>query len=133
ETCTATVWDSGTGPCRAAIQTDLECSNSALDIGQTKYVTCDAVQFSWSYPMNNLTITIGTQYTYQRKPFTLYLDNRGQTIYRIHDGGQETEITSRDKVIIQYSDANYQIILKFQEADTIGPYLGFINYKVAPQ
>ncbi|CAF1170087.1 unnamed protein product [Didymodactylos carnosus] len=86
--------------------------------------------------MNNLTVTIGTHYTQQRKPFTLYLDNRLgeyiQHIYRVHDG-QETEITSKDETIIQYSDTNYQVILKLQEAETIGPYVAFVNYRVVPQ
>ncbi|CAF0795038.1 unnamed protein product [Didymodactylos carnosus] len=129
------MWDSGADyPCRGGIQTDFACSNSVLDIGQANFTTCKEVRFSWAYPTNNLTITIGTQYTYQRKPFTLYLDNkRRHQVYRVHDGGQETDITSIDEVIIQYSDINYQVILKFQEDENIGPYLTYISYRVAPQ
>jgi hypothetical protein len=89
----------------------------------------------WSYPTNNLTITIETSFTKQSQAYTLSINN-GQIqdytirMYRITNG-KEVEIKSTDDRIVLNSDANYQVILKLQGPPSIF-YYGFpLSYTVA--
>ncbi|CAF1580012.1 unnamed protein product [Didymodactylos carnosus] len=80
-------------------------------------------------------MTIETEYTKQRRPFTIYWENTYSAfiphIYRVVNE-IETEITSEDDKIVQHSDSKYQVILKLQGPEKLTFYGAFLNYEVAP-
>ena len=85
--------------------------------------------------MNNITFIIETPFTQKRENYTINLDN-GQLpqgkfrVFRIFNN-QENEVTSPADQLIQYADANYQVILKI-EAPTSTTYYGvYISYTIA--
>ncbi|CAF3997688.1 unnamed protein product, partial [Rotaria sp. Silwood1] len=88
----------------------------------------------WAYPMNNFTIIIEAPFTQQLQSYSIAIDNAlikesDIRVYRILDG-REIEVKSTGDVIVQNSDSNYQVILKFQAPSTIGLYVLPFNYKV---
>ncbi|CAF2517664.1 unnamed protein product [Rotaria sp. Silwood2] len=133
ESCEATVLPSE-NPCWSSVILSRSCESGTFDLGATSFKSCDKVGFMWSYPLHNLTVTIETPFTQKHQPYAINIDNTlikdySIRIYRIIDG-HETEVKSRDDVIVQNSDSNYQIILKFQGPSTIY-YYGFpFNYNV---
>jgi hypothetical protein len=122
------------GQCSGIIESNGTCQESKFNLGNTNISTCISVELFWSYPIDNLTITIETPFTKKQQAYTIYINNEKLQgaiahIFRVFNG-QETEVTTTDKRLIQYSDANYQVILKFQTPPT-PVYLGvFINYEV---
>ena len=95
-----------------------------------------SVEIFWSYPMNTLTLTIETPFTHQGRPYSISLDNKGLSasikhLYRLLDG-QETEIPINDERIVEESDSNYQVILKFQAPSEMSTYGVFIKYGISP-
>jgi hypothetical protein len=52
-------------------------------------------------------------------------------VYRVFNN-EETEITTQDAKLIQYSDSNYQVILKFQGPSHLSLYGVNINYDSVP-
>lgn len=110
------------------------CSSATANFTNTAYAHCQAISFFWSYPQDNLTLIIETPFTSTRQPYTIYLDNEQLMtgvlhVYRVFNN-QETEVTTRDKKLIQYSDANYQIILKLQGPSRLSRYGVNIDYQV---
>ncbi|CAF1402044.1 unnamed protein product [Adineta ricciae] len=88
---------------------------ASVDSNVTK---CATVSVMWYYPRDNLTLTIETCFTKKQRPYGIEIDNdellKGiPHVYRIL-GGQETEITTTAKSIIQKSDNNFQVVLKLQ-------------------
>jgi hypothetical protein len=77
---------------------------------------------------------IETPFTEKQKAYAIYIANEGmmgpvEHIYRLIND-QEIEITTTDSKLIQYSDSNYQIILKFQSPSEFTYYGVFIDYEV---
>ena len=65
-----------------------------------------------------MTLIIETPYTQARQPYRISLDNSlimedVLHVYRIINN-QETDVTTLDDQLVQSSDSNYQIMLKFQ-------------------
>ncbi|UJR18733.1 hypothetical protein I4U23_005640 [Adineta vaga] len=119
--CTARLLNSSM-PCWTGVTSSRTCNSAFLTLADTKYQSCSTVGLGWwSDSTNNLTLTIETSFTQQHQPYSIRLNNQQLTqlkdysvkVYRILNS-QETELKSVDDVIIQYSDSNYQIILKFQ-------------------
>jgi hypothetical protein len=78
---------------------------------------------------------IETPFTQKKQAYTIYFDNKSMNeaashVYRVFHG-QETEVTTTDSKLIQYSDANYQVILKLQAPSQMSLYGVFINYEVS--
>jgi hypothetical protein len=110
------------------------CTSATASLATTDFKSCDKVDFSWAYPLNNLTIIIETPFTQRHQPYSIHIDNRQfklypLPIYRILDG-KETEIKTTDDVIVEKSDSNYQIIVKLQAETTISYYVFFFHYNV---
>jgi len=84
--------------------------------------------------MYNLTVNIeAADYTNLKQPFTVSLSTTlGLPAYRIYPNGQEVFIsnTTADQVI-QTSDENYQVVLKFQGPNRFSLYGAFIEYQIA--
>ena len=119
--------------CKAVISFSGDCYSTIVNMSNTEYANCTSNTFFWSYPRNNMTLIIDTQFTQKRQPYTIYLDNEQlmaamSHIYRIFNN-QETEITTKDRTLIQYSDVNHQIILKFQSPTQLSRYGVNIDYK----
>jgi hypothetical protein len=81
-----------------------------------------------------LTAIIDTPFTEKKQAYKLFIENEQlqpyiSHVYRILDG-RETEVTTTNKTLIQYSDANYQVILKFEGPPTLYYYGVFINYYI---
>lgn len=119
--------------CQATISFSGDCRSPIIDLTQTEYVQCENVNFFWSYPLNNMTLIIETPFTRSHQRFTMFLDNQQLTgaisrVFRIFNG-QETEVTTRDSTLIQYSDSNYQIILKFEGPTHLSRYGVNIDYR----
>ncbi|UJR07733.1 hypothetical protein I4U23_012017 [Adineta vaga] len=119
--------------CSATISFSGECYSSKIDLKDTEYAKCTTNAFFWSYPVNNMTLVIETKFTQQRQPYSINLDNtqlKGAIlhVYRVFNN-QETEITTQDKVLVQRSDSNYQVILKFQAPTQLSRYGVQIDYK----
>jgi hypothetical protein len=133
ESCKALVYDSS-NPCSSSVVVSRSCTSATLDLGETRFKTCTEVYLFWAYPMNNLTITVVTPFTKERHPCAINIQNviikdYDVGMYRILDG-QEIDIKTTDDIIVQKSDSNYQIVLKFKAQPTIS-YYGFpLNYKV---
>jgi hypothetical protein len=122
------------GPCAGLIIVPKTCTSATADLSTTKFESCDRVDLTWSYPMNNLTIIVETPYTKQHQPYTINIDNINfklypLPIYRIEDG-HERQIKTTADVIVEKSDSNYQVIMKLQAESTIGYYLSFFRYNV---
>jgi len=119
--------------CMAIISFSGDCRSSNVSLSNTEYASCTADNFFWSYPVYNMTLTTETLFTSQHQPFTIALDNEQlagaiSNVYRIINE-HETEVTTHDKTLIQHSDSNYQIILKFQGPPRLSRYGVNINYK----
>jgi hypothetical protein len=110
-----------------------DCRSTNVSLSNTEYANCTADRLFWSYPLYNMTLTIETLFTRQHQPFTIALDNVKlstaiSNVYRIINN-QETDVTTHDKTLIQHSDSNYQIILKFQGPTRLTRYGINIEYK----
>jgi hypothetical protein len=111
------------------------CNSSTLTLDNSKFAKlCSSVSLFWSYPTNNLTTIIETPYTQPRQPFTIHLHSRQlkpqiSHIYRLSQG-QENERKTIGNTMIERSDSNYQIILKFQAATTLTFQGVFIAYEL---
>jgi hypothetical protein len=111
------------------------CNSSTLNLVNTNLSnSCSSVNIFWSYPMNNLTVVIETPYTQQRQPYTIHLHSRQlksqiSHIYRLLQG-QEIERTKIGNTVIEKSDSNYQVILKFQAPTQLKFYGLFIAYDI---
>ena len=80
-----------------------------------------------------MTLVIETPFTRTHRRFLMRLDNQQLAgavshVYRIFNN-QETDVTTRDDTLIQYSDPNYQIILKFQGPTSLSRYGVDIDYR----
>jgi len=122
------------GQCSGIIESNGTCQESKLNLGNTNISTCTSVELFWTYPIDNLTITIETPFTQKQQAYTIYINNEKLQgaiphIFRVFNG-QETEVTTTDKRLIQYSDVNYQVILKFQAPPKLTYFGVFINYEV---
>ncbi|CAF1076890.1 unnamed protein product [Adineta ricciae] len=120
--------------CGGSISTPIQCVSKKLNLADTEISSCTSVGLFWSYPTNNFTLTIETPFTKAQQAYKLEIDNEQLRasvlhVYRIVDG-QETEITTDDKKLIQNSDKNFQVVLKLQSFPAIFSYGVFINYKV---
>jgi hypothetical protein len=119
--------------CSAVISFSGDCYSSKVDLSNTEYAKCASNSFFWSYPLNNMTLVIETQFTQNHQPYTIRLDNAQimqavSHVYRIINN-KEIDITTKDKTLTQKSDSNYQIILKFQGPKHLGRYGVNINYE----
>jgi len=133
ESCDVQIYHQPT-PCDGSLVVPYSCESATANLTGTRFESCDTIHFTWAYPLNNLTIIIATTYTQQRQPYAINIDNGffkvyPLPIYRILDG-QETEITTTDDVIVQKSDSNYEVILKFQAQTTVSYYISHIYYNV---
>lgn len=131
EPCKAQI-NNSSGPCNGMIRVPYSCKSAIADLTTTGFKSCDTVDFSWAYPLNNLTIFVVTPFTQQHQPYAIHVDNRPfkeypMPIYRILDG-KETEIKTTDDLIVEKSDSNYQVVLKFQAQTSVSYYLSFIRY-----
>ncbi|CAF2184018.1 unnamed protein product [Rotaria magnacalcarata] len=122
--------------CTATVMTD-GCEDSILNLQDTKFMNCDSVSFFWSYPLHNLTISIASPFTMEKKASILYLQNREvragvNKIFRIYKD-QVTDVTTSDDTLIQYSDADYLYILKFVGPQTLQRYGVNINWETKQQ
>ncbi|UJR18727.1 hypothetical protein I4U23_005634 [Adineta vaga] len=125
---------SSSGSCTGTISISRECQTAKLNLATTDISTCTSVGLFWSYPTNNLTLTIGTPFTKKQQAYQIEIDNkqfRGNIfhVYRIVNG-QEIEVTTTDEKLVLNSDADFQIVLKLQGLPTTLSYGVFINYKV---
>ncbi|CAF3104402.1 unnamed protein product [Rotaria sp. Silwood2] len=121
ESCTVEILNSPL-PCWTGITSPRTCKSAILNLHDTKFQSCTTVGLGWwSGSTNNLTISIETPFTRERQSYSIRLNNEQLKqfkdyvvrIYRILNS-QETQLISSDGVIVQNSDSNYQIILKFQ-------------------
>jgi hypothetical protein len=122
--------------CSAVISFSGTCYSSKVVLSNTQYAKCTSNNFFYSYPRNNMTLVIETQFTQKHQPYTIYLDNERlmgafSHVYRVFNN-EETEITTQDAKLIQYSDSNYQVILKFQGPARLSLYGVNINYDSVP-
>lgn len=121
--------------CSQSISSPAGCKETKFNLSNTNTSkTCTSVNLFWNYPVDNLTTIIETPFTQKKQAYKLYIDNEQLTpyishVYRILNG-KETEVTTTDKILIQHSDANYQVILKFQGPPTLYYYGVFINYNI---
>ncbi|CAF0787221.1 unnamed protein product [Adineta ricciae] len=100
--------------CRGSIAAPIQCVSKKLNLADTEISSCTSVGLFWSYPTNNFTLIIETPFTKAQQAYKLEIDNellRASVFhfYRIVDG-QETEITTDDKKLIQNSDENFQTV-----------------------
>lgn len=125
ESCTADILNSSF-PCWSGIVSSRFCKSAFLNLGNTEYKSCSTVGFGWwSGSTNNLTLTIETSFTQQRQSYLIQLNNQQLKEFKDYSvrffrilNNEETELISTDDIITQYSDSNYQIILKFQGPTT---------------
>jgi hypothetical protein len=121
--------------CSESINAPTGCKETKLNLANTNTSkTCTSVHLFWNYPVDNLTAIIETPFSQKKQAYQLYIDNEQlkpyiSHVYRVLNG-QETEVTTTDKTLIQYSDASYQVILKFEGPPTLYYYGVFINYKI---
>jgi hypothetical protein len=124
-----------TDECWATVSVQRDCKSAKLNLSNSNISkSCSSVDVGWAYPMNNLTVTIETPFTQQRQPYAVIFNNKWlmealTNVYRVFNN-QETEVITHDTTLIQYSDSNYQVILKFQAPSTISAYKVFLNYDV---
>ena len=122
--------------CTATVMTD-GCEDSTLNLQNTEFADCKSIQFFWSYPQHNLTMIIASPLTAQKQAFTVYLQNREvrsgvNKIFRVYKG-QETDVTTSDDILVQYSDADYLCILKFVAPEKLQRYGVNVNWEVKKQ
>jgi hypothetical protein len=122
--------------CTATVMTD-GCEDSTLNLQHTEFAGCESVQFFWSYPQYNLTMIIASPFTKQKEAFTVYLENQEvrsgvNKIFRVYKG-QETDVTTSDNILVQYSDADYLCILKFIAPERLQRYGVNVNWEVKKQ
>ena len=135
ESCEAQFWENGDPyKCSGGLSINLDCKSGMAHLAHTNISkTCTEVKLFWSYPMNNLTMFFETPFTKQQQAYTLEFDNKKLAgignIYRLIDG-KETEVTTHDSKLIQHSDSNYQVILKFQGPPEMISYGAFVYYNV---
>ncbi len=101
-------------PCWRIVSITGFCKSSTLNLSNTSIARCSVIHLSWAY--------------------AIYIDNDGmmgpvEHIYRLIND-QEIEITTTDSKLIQYSDSNYQVILKLQNPSKFIYYDVFIDYQV---
>jgi hypothetical protein len=121
ESCIAETLNSSL-PCWTGVTSPRTCKSALLNLGKTHFISCSTIGSGWwSSSTNNLTIIIETPFTQQRQPYAIYLNNQQLKPFKRYDvkiyriiKEQETELISTDDVIVQNSDSNYQVILKFQ-------------------
>ncbi len=82
-------------------------------------------------------MTIASPFTAQKKAFNIFLQNRAiragvNKIFRVYKG-QETDVTTSDDILVQYSDLDYLCILKFVGPQTLQRYGVNINWEVNKQ
>ena len=80
-----------------------------------------------------MTFLIERLFIEQHQAYTIHLDNQQvmsavSHVYRIFNN-QEKDITTLDETLIQYSDTNHQVILKFLGATQLVRYGVNINYR----
>ncbi len=119
--------------CSAIITFSGNCQSMTVNLSHTEYAQCTSNGFFWSYPLNNLTLVIETLFTEKHQAYKISLNNEQlfgaiTNVYRIIDN-KEIEITTHEKTLIQQSDSNYQVILKFQGPTRLGRYGVNINYE----
>ena len=119
--------------CQGLISFSGECRSAIVNLTNTEYSQCDAVNFFWSYPLNNMTLILDAPFTRSRQAYSMDFDNDQimsgvSHVYRIFNN-QETDVTTHDANLVQYSDSNYQIILKFQGPSRLSRYGLNISYK----
>jgi hypothetical protein len=126
-----TVYDT----CNAGVNFPPDCNSMVLNLANTELArSCTSVKLFWSYPVKTMTLIIETSSTQKRESYAISMDNRRlkpaiSHVYRVLDN-QETEITTSDDRLIQESDSNYQVILKFQGPSEMTYYGVSINYDV---
>jgi hypothetical protein len=118
--------------CQAVISFSGDCYSSQVNLSDTEYSQCTSNQFFWSYPLNNMTLIIETSFTRSRQAYWISVDNQAlqgavSHVYRIYNG-QETDVSVFTPKLVQYSDPNYQIILKFEGPTSLGRYGVNVNY-----
>lgn len=122
--------------CAADISAPFGCKSTVLNFTNTGFAQCQGVNFFYASGANNMTLIIETSFTQQRQPYYLSLANSPIMeiilhVYRIIDN-QEIDITTRNATLVQKSDSNYQIILKFQGPPVStrgGVHVIFTSYK----
>ncbi|CAF0908376.1 unnamed protein product [Rotaria sordida] len=132
KSCKAQVYPSDT--CRTSLSVPNDCDSGIFNLTNTDYAKCNTMNIFWSYPQKNLTLIIETPFTEQHQRYAIYLDNEQlmsavSRVYRIINN-QERCVTTKDKTLIQYSDSNYKIILKFQGPESFERYGVNIDYNV---
>ena len=120
--------------CSATVSTSRSCQASHLSVANSSLVSCKQVSMFWSYPMNNLTMTIETPFTQGHQQYTISVDNHQlmgaiSHVYRVLNN-KETEVTTTSPQLILNSDSNYQIILKVVAPPELMYYGVFIKYDV---
>lgn len=133
DSCEVQIYNTGS-PCAGLINVPRTCQSATADLATTTYKSCDAVDITWAYPIDNLTIIVETPFTQRQQSYAIHIDNRyfkeyPLPIYRIIDG-HETEIKTTDDTIVQKSDSNYQVIMKLQAETTISYYISIFRYNV---
>ncbi|CAF1100572.1 unnamed protein product [Didymodactylos carnosus] len=121
-------------PCNGYLSTDPKCNNSFLNIVNTSYYHCSEARIFWNYPMQNLTVTIeSANYTKSKQLYSVSLTGGMLPTYRIYPNGKEFLITNTTaEKIVEISDENYQVVLKFQGPKRLTFYGAEIEYQVAP-
>ena len=119
--------------CSAPISSPAGCKETKLDLTNTNTSkACTSVSLFWGYPIGNLTTIFATPFTQKKQAYNLHIDNEKLKssifhVYRLQNG-QEKEVTTTAKTLIQHSDDNYQVILKFSGPRSLLTYGVFINY-----
>lgn len=134
ETCVAELWSYDSYPCYRTVWIDGACDSSTLNLAHTSISQCSAFHLSWSNPVENLTMTIETPFTEKQQAYAIFIDNEGMMgpvshVYRLIDN-KEIEVTTTSKKLVQYSDSNYQVTLKFQSPSEFTYYGVFIDFVV---
>lgn len=118
--------------CVASVFVQHGCPSATLDLTHVDFlILCSSVRVSWAYPANNLTFVIGT---HKHQAFTVSVNTdrlMGSVshIFRII-GNQETEVTTKDHKLVQKSDSNGQVKLKFEVPPELMPYVVFVEYDI---
>ena len=134
DSCAAKLSSYDSYPCSRTVTIFGQCNSSTLDLAQTSIARCTAIHLSWSNPIENLTMIIETPFTAEQQSYTIHIDNEGMMgpvshVFRLIEG-EEIEITTNGSKLIQYADANYQVILKFRSPTEFNYYGVFIDYEV---
>lgn len=106
-------------PCAAVVGAPAGCSSTIVNLTNTIFSKCSTSCFIWLQPdNNNMTFIIETPFTQARQAYNISLANSILMevvlhVYRILNN-RETEVTTHGGTLVQVSDSNYQVILKFQ-------------------